>query len=136
MKHTEEEVAKLIEQAAKRYPNGTEFISASTGRPHIASGVFHALKYLNRTVTNITDETNGSVYYDGKWAEVISAPEVFVDIKRVKFHAMSDFIVAKDKWESVGAFILEHCIDPHDIDGVENDRMSLTEIENLPAWEG
>lgn len=136
MKHTEEEVAKLIEQATQKYPNGTEFRSAATGRIHIASGVLQTLKSLNRKYTNITDEVGGSVYYDGKWAEIISAPEVFVDIKRVKFHAMSDFIIAKDKWESVGAFILEHCIDPHDIEGVENDKMSLTEFENLPAWEG
>lgn len=70
----------LLEEAKRRYPIGTKFISVS-GRILIVTNSNHMYLLRNNIIVS-TDEGNGetikngaSIYYNGKWAEIVSTPE-------------------------------------------------------------
>lgn len=64
---TEQE--RLLEKAKKDYPIGTVFLSAYSNTKHTSNGVFEVLCEYDITVDRM------SVYWKGKWAEIISRPE-------------------------------------------------------------
>lgn len=55
----------LLLKAKQRYPIGTKYISAFNGDKCIVK------EHLDYYYNQITDGCGGSVYYDGKWAEII-----------------------------------------------------------------
>jgi len=67
---------KLIEEAKKRYPAGTKYISAMSGIDiYIAKGDPYFGNIVN---SNSIFDNRACIYYNNKWAEIISTPEVKV----------------------------------------------------------
>ncbi len=72
---TDEEVEKyLIAETYKKYPQGTKYKCAISNYGCVVKGYF---KY-SKELLNVTDGNGGSVYYKGKWAEIIkeSTPDM------------------------------------------------------------
>ena len=67
---------KLLEEAHKRYPIGTKYISISPDTLGIKPTVRESFMCVSTTkgLVKITDGCGGSVYYDGKWAEIVKEP--------------------------------------------------------------
>lgn len=67
---------KLLEEVHKRYPIGTKYISISPDTLGIKSTVRGRFMCVSTTkgLVKITDGYWGSVYYDGKWAEIVKEP--------------------------------------------------------------
>lgn len=59
--------SSLLNIAKAKYPRGTYYISASCGSKQEVKGEF---KYLSK---GISDGWGGFVYYDGKWAKIVSS---------------------------------------------------------------
>lgn len=72
---------RLLEEANKRYPIGTKYITANPSTQNKATiiGKLCITSVLSEETVKcngirITDGWGGSVYYDGKWAEIIKDP--------------------------------------------------------------
>lgn len=73
---TEEEVEKrLLEYAKETYPKGTKYKDVDDVECAYVKENLRCFKTLGGQVY-ITDGNGGSVYFDGKWAEAVSVPEV------------------------------------------------------------
>jgi len=79
----------LLEEAKKRYPKGTKFITASgTGHKLISSG--EVMPWNNSDYTGaIADKREGLLYAKGKWAEIV--PNT-IDIKGYTCEFTSDSV--------------------------------------------
>jgi hypothetical protein len=65
--------AKILEEAKRRYPKGTVCRSASTNNEITSDG--NPTWWREGKSIFITKES-GLLYYEGKWAEIISKPEI------------------------------------------------------------
>ena len=64
---------KLLEKAMRDYPAGTRFKSAFSVDEFTSKAQFMFVPYLNMGEINISDNANGCIYINGKWAEIVPA---------------------------------------------------------------
>ncbi len=63
----------LLEEAKRRYPVGTHFHSLGGVRNKV---IEHSKFYFKCANTVIRFDSNGMVYNNGEWAEIISKPNL------------------------------------------------------------
>lgn len=62
---------QLLARATKEYPIGTNYVSASKPHTKAIVGSYFVASGIEGGEYHITDGFGGSVYYDGKWADII-----------------------------------------------------------------
>lgn len=64
---------ELLEEAKRRYPKGTKYISAHKfAGSHI--NTVDLLNYRSLDTNIMAESGKGYIYYDGKWATIIFSP--------------------------------------------------------------
>lgn len=90
----------LLEEAKKRYPIGTKFITAGNSKEIFIVKTDEFYWYISDTIAN--RNTNGLIYKNGKWAEIIEEP-IKQDVKMYKYEVVNcttqkewDFVLSKN----------------------------------------
>lgn len=73
---TEMSKEELLEEAKRRYPVGTNFKSPYSGNEIKIVGINFKFNTNEKDIYEVN--TNGFVYYEGKWAEIVSLPKDYV----------------------------------------------------------
>lgn len=83
----------LLGKANREYPIGTKYLSAGTGSLQIVKGKFYLIGDYQ-----ITDNYGGSVYLNGKWAEIIHSKTNNMEYKITRSQMKQMYDAACEDW--------------------------------------